>query len=178
MQAFTSVEIVRQGSKLQLFNSLRVRRYTKRGDIRDIVNTLCREGVHVESWFAKAGWQGRRSDLRMLTIAGVVEHCVLRLSKHPMTNLQLGNSQGDLAGFVDAMGLARWGEVLATCQRAASLFGLSHHVAFDVAVNPRMDRHVILEANAFGDLLPRVSVDGHSPCDLQIERCLGASACA
>jgi hypothetical protein len=104
VQAHTSVELVQTQRDVKLYNSLKIRRYRNIQDICDIVNAICREGVHIERWMPKAGWQGHRCDVRVVTVAGTAQHAVLRLSKSPMTNLHLGNRRGNLSEFISHLG--------------------------------------------------------------------------
>ena len=53
-----------------------------------------------------------------------------------------------------------WEAALETCRRAAGLFPRCHHVGIDLLFTPSFRRHALLEANAFGDLLPGVLWDG------------------
>lgn len=105
VQATTSVELVRDGGQVKLFNSLRVRRYTRERDVAAIIDELARHGLHVERWLPKAGFQGRVCDLRVVVIGGRVRHCVLRTSRDPLTNLHLGNRRGDATAFLRILAL-------------------------------------------------------------------------
>jgi hypothetical protein len=78
--------MIYRGGYLILYNSLKIRRYQKREDIRAIIDWLCREGAHVEHWLPKAYYKGYVYDLRVVVIAGRARHRVVRLSKTPMTN--------------------------------------------------------------------------------------------
>lgn len=160
VRATTSVELVREAEEIKLFNSLRVRTYQEEGAIADIVNALCREGLHVERWLPKAGLQRRAFDLRVLLIGGRVRHLVMRTSRGPITNLHLGNQRGDLAALFahwprEAQ-QAAWG----SCTRAAAAFPRSLYCGIDLLLLPNFARHAILELNAFGDLLPGVLSEG------------------
>jgi glutathione synthase/RimK-type ligase-like ATP-grasp enzyme len=156
MQAITSVELVREGSQMRLFNSLRVARYTNPADIAAIVNALCGQGIHVEQWIPKATLAGRTFDLRILAIAGEPRHIVVRTSRGPITNLHLGNQRGDIAQL-----FAKWSPTAretawSTCRAAASCFPRCHYLGIDLALLTGLSRHAILELNAFGDLLPGI----------------------
>src|SRR5262249_39086622 len=116
---------------------------------------LCREGVQVEEWIPKATFEGQAFDLRVLVIAGKVCHVVPRLSPHPMTNLHLLNQRGDQERVRAEIPSESWDSAMETCRRAAALFPGCHHVGVDLLFTPRY-RPMLLEANAFGDLLPGV----------------------
>lgn len=135
-----------------LCNSLRVRTYTSAGDVRRIVDFLAGDGLHVERWFPKASTGGRVFDLRVVTVAGVPTHAVLRAGRSPMTNLHLGGSRGDLDAVRSRPDL--WERVLEACSRAAACFPRSLSTGVDVMVGADWRSVAVAEVNAFGDLLP------------------------
>jgi hypothetical protein len=154
MQAVTTVELDRREGTLRLYNSRRVRTYTTLVDVEPLLDALCREGAQVEEWIPKAAVAGQTFDLRVLVIGGEVCHVVPRLSRQPMTNLHLLNRRGDLEEVRAAAPPEHWDAALGTCRRAAGLFPGCHHVGVDLLFTPSYRRHAVLEANAFGDLLP------------------------
>jgi hypothetical protein len=155
-QAITTVEMVDVGGQLHLYNSRRLRTYRKPGDIRALIDALCRERVHVEQWLPKAGINNRTFDLRVVVIGSQARHVVARLSKGPMTNLHLLNARGDVADVQVRMGPGAWRAVMDTCEQAAAAMGSSLYAGVDVLICPGYQRHAVLELNAFGDLLPGV----------------------
>src|ERR1700677_350369 len=108
MQAFSPMECVRKDGTSILFNSLRVRRYTAGGEIKELVDAICRERCIAEAWFPKAGMEGMRFDLRVLVIGGRSAHTVVRQSNGPFTNLHLGNRRGNLDEIIKKMGAESW----------------------------------------------------------------------
>lgn len=154
--ARTSVEIVRAEDGPRLYNSLSVQRYDDRETIAAIVDELGRSGLHVERWVPKAGFSGRTFDLRVVMIAGEVRHTVMRTSMTPMTNLHLGNARGDLEALRQQIPQASWSDAMESCRHAAGCFPDSLYVGIDLLFTPGFRSHVIVEANAFGDLLPDV----------------------
>ncbi len=157
-RATTTVEMVRRGGALYLYNSRAIRTYDDPREIARLVDALCRHHVHVERWIPKAGLGDRAFDLRVVTIAGRARHVVARLSASPMTNLHLLNARSDAAPVRDRMGAA-WDAALATCERVAAAFPGSLHLGIDLLITPDFRSHAVLEVNAFGDLLPGV-LDG------------------
>jgi hypothetical protein len=158
--ALTTVEMVRHGGELRLYNSRRLRRYDKPAEIIALIDALAREGVRAEEWVPKAGLGGQVFDLREVTIAGRARHVVVRLSRGPMTNLHLLNQRGDVATVRERMGPDAWRAVRRTCERAAAVFPESLHLGIDLILTPDFRRHAVVEANAFGDLLPGVRCAG------------------
>jgi hypothetical protein len=168
-EAVTSAELVRSDGELRLYNSLKVRRYTDLDEIRDLVDALCRERVHVEAWLPKASTRHNTVfDLRIVTIAGEPRHWVVRESRGPMTNLHLGNRRGDSAAVRDRMGPPVWAAVEETCRQTASQFSGSLHLGIDLLLTPGFRRHAVLEVNAFGDLLPGILADGLDTYSAQV----------
>jgi glutathione synthase/RimK-type ligase-like ATP-grasp enzyme len=156
IRATTSVELTADG---RLFNSLKVRRYEREGDIAAIVDALAPDGLHLERWLPKASQQSRVADLRVVVVAGRATHAVVRTSRWPLTNLHLGGSRGDLdtaRQAVEAAG-ARWADLLDVCERAAACFPRTLCVGVDLLPAVGWRRAAIGEVNAFGDLLPRLT---------------------
>ena len=114
--AITTVERVREDGETLLYNSRRIRNYTKREEIADIINILTAEGVQVEEWLPKARLQGCGFDLRGVVINGEARHTVVRVGKSPMTNLHLGNERGDINEFLDKVGDSNWQKMRQTCE--------------------------------------------------------------
>ncbi len=157
VSAITSVELAADG---RLFNSLRVRRYDSEAEVAAVVDRLAPDGLHVERWFPKAGLGDRVLDLRVVVIAGQPRHVVVRTSRSPLTNLHLGNARGEVAAVRAAAGPEAWRAAMRTCERVAACFPHSLHVGVDLMLGAGWRRHAVAEVNAFGDLLPRVLVDG------------------
>ncbi|MFE2598675.1 STM4014 family protein [Streptomyces sp. NPDC059396] len=153
VRATTSVE---RDSAGRLFNSLRVRRYTTEREVAAIVDTLARDGLHIEQWVPKAAQEGRSADLRVVVVAGRATHAVLRTSASPMTNLHLGGQRGDLDAARAAIRAAggSWASALAVCEEAAACFPDTHCVGVDLLPARGWRRFAVCEVNAFGDLLP------------------------
>src|SRR5690606_20216253 len=99
MQLTAPIEIERKGAELRLFNSLRIKTFTKREDVTAILERLLPDGMLAEDWLPKARLADLDFDLRVLVIAGEARHIVVRQSRHPMTNLHLGNQRGELNAF-------------------------------------------------------------------------------
>ncbi len=171
--ATTSAELVRSPDGIHLHNSLRVRQYTDESDVATIVDTLARDGVHVERWFPKSALGARVVDARVVVIAGRPSHVVGRASRWPMTNLHLGAERVDAASLRAAAGDAAYDAALATCVRAAECFPRSLQVAVDVMFSSSWQSHAVAEVNAFGDLLPSLTVDGRDTYDEQIHALIG-----
>ncbi|MGB6299951.1 MAG: STM4014 family protein [Rivularia sp. (in: cyanobacteria)] len=167
--AITTVERVREDGETLLYNSRRIRNYTKREEIADIINILTAEGVIVEEWLPKARLQGCGFDLRVVVIDGEAQHTVVRLGKSPMTNLHLGNERGDINDFLDKVGEQNWQKMKQTCEQAAALFPNSLYCGVDLMILPDWEQHAVLEINAFGDLLPGITHRGLSTYESELK---------
>jgi len=168
--AITSAEIVRHKGRLRIYNSLKIRRYTDTRHIAQLIDALAAQRVQVEDWFCKATIsRGQAVDLRIVTIAGHPCHMVVRQSATPMTNLNLGNQRGDLADIRDKLGVAQQEAIFASCRKAATVFPDSLMLGLDVGVGTKFNRHVLFEANAFGDLLPGVLRQGIDTYTAQVD---------
>jgi hypothetical protein len=154
-QAISTCEMVDTNGKLHLYNSRQMQAYDRQGSIAALIDALCRHRVHVEQWIPKAGYDGQAFDLRVVVIAQQVRHVVARLSHSPMTNLHLLNKRGDVEAILAAIGEAAWSAAKQTCEAAARSFA-SLYSGIDLLFTPSYRKHVILEMNAFGDLLPGI----------------------
>lgn len=165
----TSLE--REGGRW--FNSLKLRTYRGREAVDEVLAFLVREGAHAENALPKAQRDGRYFDLRVLVIDGEPAFVVERQSPHPITNLHLGGKRGDVEALRARMGPAAWDALLETARRVFDLHGC-FHLGVDAAVLRGFRDHAVLEANAFGDLLPNLERDGRSVYGWQLERLFGA----
>ncbi|MCF2525687.1 STM4014 family protein [Yinghuangia soli] len=172
VQATTSAELVRTAEGVQLFNSLRIRKYRDAADVAALVDALCADGgpggVHVEAWLPKLTLGGLAVDLRVLVVAGRATHVVARGSRSPMTNLHLGNARADADAVRAAVGDTVWDQAMTTCVRAAGCFPRTLHVGVDLLFAVDRRRHAVGEVNAFGDLLPGVAHRGRDTWGEQV----------
>lgn len=168
IEAITSIELVRENGEIRLYNSLKIRRYTKLDDVREIVDALAPHSVHVEQWLPKASIDRRVFDLRIVTIAGVPRHVVVRTSRSPITNLHLANRRGNWDELRARIPPNEVESLEETCRRCARLFPDSLHLGLDVLFTPGFREHFLLEVNAFGDLLPGVLHGGRDTYQSEI----------
>jgi len=168
-RAVTTVEVEQHGDNLRLYNSRRLRVYEDVREIEPLVNELCRHRVYVERWLPKAGIDGRTFDLRLVVIAGRAMHAVVRLGRHPMTNLNLLGGRGNLEQVRQRIGNAGWAAIQRTCEQVMiTCFPRSLYAGIDLRISPDYQHHQVLEVNAFGDLLPDVLCDGRDTYDCEI----------
>ncbi|MBL4649691.1 MAG: STM4014 family protein [Aureispira sp.] len=160
VQAITSVELVQEQASFKLFNSLKTKTYSNTKEIAYLVDTLAKEGIIVEQWIPKASLEGGAFDLRMVVIGGKTQQVVVRQSHSPMTNLHLGNQRGTIEEVKAVIGLEKWQEMSLLAEKAASTLPETLYTGMDVMISSTLKKIVILEANAFGDLLPNVLING------------------
>ena len=97
-----------------------------------------------------------------MSFAGAPRQRVARIASQPMTNLHLGNRRGIADELLDPAAMQR---IEHCVRRAASIFPNAISIGFDVI--PGGERARVLEANAFGDLLPELYWQGMSAYDDQ-----------
>lgn len=171
--AITSAEMVRDGGNPRLYNSLNIRCYTRQRDQKELIDTLCREHVHVERWLPKLVLdQHGNLDLRIVVIGGEARHWVIRQGRSPLTNLHLGNRRGNREQFLERIGMDRWNALKQTCIQVMESFPESLYAGVDLLVMPNLSDHAVLEVNAFGDLLPNVHSEGMDTYTAEIQAIL------
>ncbi|NVI84717.1 STM4014 family protein [Janthinobacterium sp. BJB401] len=148
-QATTSAALQHGDGAARLFNVKRMARYESEHDIAALVDALAAQELYAEAWLNKPRCGDGHYDLRIVTVAGQPAHRVARIGNQMMTNLHLDNRRGDTAGLLDAADLAA---LEAASAQAARAFPHSHVTGYDLVV--RHGHAHVLEANAFGDLLP------------------------
>ncbi|WP_215409228.1 STM4014 family protein [Janthinobacterium sp. JC611] len=148
-QATTSATLSRTDGQIRVFNVKRMARYETRHDIAALVDALAAQQLYAEAWLNKPRCGDSHYDLRVVTLAGQPAHRVARIGDRMMTNLHLDNRRGEASGLLNAADLAA---LEAASAQAAQAFPASHVTGYDLVV--RHGQAHVLEANAFGDLLP------------------------
>ncbi|MCP3922437.1 MAG: hypothetical protein GY714_07625 [Desulfobacterales bacterium] len=168
--ATTTVELTRKNGEVKLYNSLKIRKYTKQQDIKDIINCLCIEHVHVEKWIPKSGGSDNCFDARFVVINKKACHRIARFSSGPITNLHLGNQRK----VVDSSWISQSiiNEMEDTAEKAASLFPDSFYSGVDLILPRNSTKPVVIEINAFGDLLNNVEYKKRSTHQYQTDEIL------
>lgn len=150
------------------FNSLRVNRVTDPVAIARILWFLVEEeGAHVERTVPKARLGGLQFDCRVVMVDHEPAFVVVRQSTHPITNLHLGGRRGRLDQLFDACPGPVWEAAMADCRTVSRRYG-GLHLGVDVLFERRFTGHRIIEANAFGDLLPGITRSGWSVYETEI----------
>ena len=153
------------------FNNLKLSHYRAPADVWRALDFVLAQGAQVERAIPKARLDGALFDCRVLCIAGAPRFVVVRQNKHPITNLHLGGWRGDLEHLKAELRPGAWAAAMETCRGVASLYG-SLHVGIDLLFEEDLEHHRVIEANAFGDLLPNLTVDGRSVYRWEIDEAL------
>jgi len=98
--------------------------------------------------------------VRLLVIGGRARHIVVRLSRTPMTNLNLLNDRDNAERVKARCPQQEWDRAIAECELAMQAFPGSLYAGIDLMFSPGFRKHAILEVNAFGDLLPGAQSSG------------------
>ena len=118
---------------------------------------------------------GRPFDLRVVTIGGRAHHVVGRAHSSPFTNLNLDAERLSRECVAELLGDA-WPEALNLAEQAAAALPGAYVLGVDLVVRPCRKRFAILEANAFGDYLPRLEFNGESTYDAALREWLQHSS--
>lgn len=154
-QATTSAHLVQREDGARIYNDKRLRSYDRPSDIAQLVDFLAVQHAYAEAWLPKPRCGNGHYDVRVVTLGGAPAHRVARVGSRMMTNLHLDNRRAAIDTLLDVpdqLALAH------AARQAAAAFPSSHVVGLDIVVR-RGGAHV-LEANAFGDLLPGLLCEG------------------
>jgi hypothetical protein len=152
-QATTSALLHEAGRRL--FNVKQLRDYQRADEVRRVIDLVAAQGAYAEAWIAKPRAGAGHFDLRLVTFAARAAHRVARVGRRAMTNLHLNSERADPARLLGAQDISVMETV---AEQAARVFPGARIVGFDMVV--RRGRACILEANAFGDLLPGLTWQG------------------
>jgi len=153
VRAYTALELAAVHGEDRLYSTRRLRLYDDPAVVRRLIEALCRERVHVERWIPKAGLDGRTADVRVVVIGGRACHLLVRLAEGPITNLHLGALKAGEEALAATAGNAAVARLRSVAERAAACYPASFCVGVDLALTPDFRRALVLEVNAFGDLL-------------------------
>ena len=139
-----------------------MRRVADPARVAEIVTFLLREGSQIEVAVPKARLGGAFFDCRILAVAGAPAFTVVRQSRHPITNLHLGGWRGDPAALEKECPPPIFESAMESCRKVAASHPGSHQLGIDLMFEAGFTGHRVIEANAFGDLLPGLQREGRS----------------
>lgn len=151
------------------FNSRQLQRLRERAEVDSLLDWLLAEGVQIERAIVKAQLDRKPFDVRVLVIAGEPAFAVVRQSRHPITNLHLGGTRGDLDALRRRVPETAWAAAMRSCERVFATHGCLH-IGVDLLFEANLRGHRIVEANAFGDLLPNLTRAGKSVYEWELDR--------
>lgn len=166
-QIYTTIEIDLTAGRPRFFNSLKVKKYSDRESIERVLDFLFAQGALIEKWIPKSLYEKSAYDLRVLAVDSRMCQKIGRLSSSPMTNLHLGNRRVDPEALHISEEL--WEDISDSVKRTMVLFPKSLYAGLDVIVPRGGGNPVILEVNAFGDLLPNIYFQGNESYGTEIE---------
>lgn len=134
-----------------LINTRQLRCFSDQKQIFPILNQILAAGCIVERWHAKSSYQGYSYDLRAVVQGGSCDFLLARLSKGPITNLQLNNRPLPVA----MLGLNQrvLHDVTDLCQKAVGLFPGLSYAGIDILLEKGSLKPRIIEMNGQGDLI-------------------------
>ena len=141
------------------YNVRKLRRVREPAAIDRILRGLSREGLHAERAIRKARLDGVLFDCRVVVVAGEPAFTVVRHSKHPITNLHLGGWRGDLDQLKRTVPAGIFDAAMESCRQVARAEPVLT-LGIDLLYEAGWTGHRIIEANAFGDLLPGLRREG------------------
>lgn len=159
IMATTSTRMHRTQRGVRLFNSLKIQNYAQWQEVETLINALIEHDVVAEHWVPKDTRDGRAYDLRVVVIDGHAQHCVMRTSQSPMTNLHLGNARGDVEQLQQTLGEDSWRAAMAAAEGALLAVDGMTYAGADVMIHQHTGEPYAIEINAFGDLIPRVFIN-------------------
>lgn len=168
IMATTSTRMHNTARGIRLFNSLKIQNYNQWKDVETLINALIEHDVVAEHWVSKDSIDGRAYDLRIVVINGQAQHCVMRTSRSPMTNLHLGNERGDIEQLRQTIGETRWRAAMEMAEQAFLAVDGMTYAGADVMLHQHTGEPYAIEINAFGDLIPRVYVNGEDTYGAEI----------
>ncbi|MDQ1812226.1 STM4014 family protein [Massilia sp. CCM 9210] len=163
-QATSSADLVQGEGGPRLYNVKRLRSYNAQPDIVQLVDLLAGQETYAEAWIPKPRHGDGHYDVRVVTLGGQPAHRVARVGTRMMTNLHLDNQRADVASLLGEKDHAALEQ---TARAAAATFSQSHVIGLDIVV--RKGHAHVLEANAFGDLLPKLLWQGHDTYAAQLQ---------
>jgi hypothetical protein len=153
------------------YNTRALQRTRARSRVRSVVDFILGEGAQIEESVEKAHLGGRWFDTRVVAVGGEPAFTVVRTSPHPITNLHLGGQRGSIDELEALVPADVREAAAASCRKIAAAHG-ALHVGIDLMYTAELDGHRVLEANAFGDLLPNLTRDGMSVHEWEIRTAL------
>lgn len=135
----------------RLVNTKRLVRLSDPKQIEHILQALLSLDCVIERWYQKAQYQGCSYDLRAVVQDGRMDFLLGRLSKGPITNLQLNNRPLDIKELALPDQILE--EIECLCVQAMKCFPGLRSAGIDLLLERGSLKPRIIEMNAQGDLI-------------------------
>ena len=145
---FTSLNYSEENGRLDFFSTYRVKIYTEKKVIKNMVNWVIENGAHIEKWLPKLTYKKYGFDTRVFVAGKKTEYMLSRLSTGPITNLHLKNMRKESSEFMEEKQLKLLSEA---SEGVMSVFEKSLYAGIDVLLSNNMKPYII-DVNPFGDL--------------------------
>ena len=134
-----------------LVNTKRLRYFSDSSQIISFLDRLFEMECVIERWYAKDEYQGYSYDMRAVVQDGRMDYLLARLSKGPITNLQLNNRPLDM----ESLGLSSevLDEMEEVCLKAMEPFPGLLGAGIDILLEKGSRKPRIIEMNGQGDLI-------------------------
>lgn len=138
--------------KDNFINTKKIRKFTDKKKIREIVNFILSDDFIVEKWIAKDDISGINYDLRVIYQFNQIDFIQVRGCKeNAITNLHLNNMP---LNFEDLqISDKTMNEVENLCKKSINSFSNLKSVGFDILIEKNTKRPYIIEMNSQGDLM-------------------------
>ena len=145
---FTSLNYSEENGKREFFSTYRVKIYTEKNIIKNMINWVIENGAHIEKWLPKLTYEKYSFDTRVFVADKKAGYMLSRLSTSPITNLHLKNIRKESSEFLGKEHL----ELLAAASEdVMRIFDKSLYAGIDVLLSNNLKPYII-DVNPFGDL--------------------------
>lgn len=145
---FTSLNYSEESGRKDFYSTYRVKMYTDKKVIENMINWVIENGAHIEKWIPKLTFEEYGFDTRVFVADKNAEYMLSRLSRSPVTNLHLKNMRKESETFMGAEEL----KLLKTAsEEVMEIFSESLYAGIDVLLSNNLKPYII-DVNPFGDL--------------------------
>lgn len=145
---FTSLNYLEKNGKLEFFSTYKVKIYTEKIIIKNMINWVIKNGAHIEKWLPKLTYEKYGFDTRVFVAGKRAEYMLSRLSTTPVTNLHLKNKRKESSEFMKKEHLKLLADASEDVMR---IFDKSLYAGIDVLLSSNLKPYII-DVNPFGDL--------------------------
>jgi hypothetical protein len=145
---YTSLNYSEENGKRDFFSTYKVKIYTEKKIIKNMINWVIENGAHIEKWLPKLTYKEYGFDTRVFVAGKKAEYMLSRLSTTPVTNLHLRNMRKESSEFMEKEQI----KLLKTASEdVMEIFNKSLYAGIDVLLSNNLKPYII-DVNPFGDL--------------------------